>query len=251
VNEPAVLERLSAFLPPGSVPSASSVVKDLYSLIVGSNGEGSKIRRYNLLYAGSAQLARTMDLGEVFEALEGHLHRLVALRAPRKLFVRGGVVGWRDRAIVLPGDPAEVSPLVATLVRAGATYYSDKYAVLDERGHVHPYLTPLFDPDASGQPETKTPTESPSDRNGRQPLPVGLIALPAKEPETLSGPRALSPGQAVLALLGHTVASRLRPVYALKTLERVVADATTLEIPRGQSPLLDRQDMSSVLMSAR
>jgi len=240
VTEPAVLERLSALLPPGSVRATSPVVHDLYSLVVGSNGESTKIRRYSLLYAGSAQLARTMDLGEVLEALEEHLHLLVALRAPRKLFVRGGVVGWRDRAIVVPGDrPAEVSPMVAMLVRAGATYYSDKYAVLDERGRVHPYVTPFVEPDANDQPDTKTPAESPIDRNGRRPLPVGLIAIPATEPETLSSPRALSRGQAVLALLGQTVASRLRPVYALKTLERAVASATTLEIPRGHPPLLD------------
>ena len=33
--------------------------------------------------------------------------------------------------------------LVAALVRAGAIYYSDEFAVLDEQGFVHPYAKPL------------------------------------------------------------------------------------------------------------
>jgi hypothetical protein len=31
---------------------------------------------------------------------------------------------------------------VAELVRAGATYYSDEFAVLDSRGRVHPFPRP-------------------------------------------------------------------------------------------------------------
>ena len=64
----------------------------------------------------------------------------VANYAPDRVFVHAGVVAWRGRALVLPGTSfAGKTTLVAELVRAGAIYYSDEYAVLDEQGRVHPY----------------------------------------------------------------------------------------------------------------
>jgi hypothetical protein len=56
--------------------------------------------RYHLLYVGAARLARTMDLEEVFKALESALHFQVAIAARHKLFIRAGVVGWQGRASV-------------------------------------------------------------------------------------------------------------------------------------------------------
>ena len=60
------------------------------------------------------------------------------------VFLHAGVIGWRDRAFVFPGPSfAGKSTLIAELVRAGATYYSDEYAVVDEDGRVHPYARAL------------------------------------------------------------------------------------------------------------
>src|SRR5437588_167845 len=55
--------------------------------------------------------------------------------------VRPGVVGWKGRAALILGDGN--APLIAALVRAGSTYYSDTYAVFDSRCRVHPYPSPL------------------------------------------------------------------------------------------------------------
>src|SRR5205085_545310 len=82
--------RLFEALPPGSAPLASAVVDDLYSLMAAPNEPASWIRRYNLLYAGAAQLARTMNVEEIFPVLREHLHVAVAVRSPRRLFVRAG-----------------------------------------------------------------------------------------------------------------------------------------------------------------
>lgn len=227
VNDAAVMDRLPAFLPPGSVPSTSAVVHDLYSLIVGSNGPRSNVRRYNLLYEGSARLARTMDLEQVFEALQEHLHLLLAIRAPRRLFVRAGVVGWRGRAVIIPGDHAPgITSIVSALVRAGATYYSNMYAVLDTRGRVHAYPTPLADGAA------QAPLRTPRSPTRRKPLPVGLIAVVTGEPGPSRPSRELSSAQAALALLRHTVASRVRPAFALDVLGRSVSGAVALDLAR-------------------
>lgn len=65
VNDPTALERIPRHLPPQWKPSSSPVVDDLYSIVLGSDGRNSRIRRYNLLYAGATRLARTMDFNVV------------------------------------------------------------------------------------------------------------------------------------------------------------------------------------------
>src|ERR1051326_6942658 len=138
VNHPDALEYVWPCLPPGWKASESPVVDRLYSLIVGGTDQRPDGRRYNRLYVGAARIARTMDLHELYQILESDLQLHVAEMARRCLFVHAGVVGWGGRALVIPGRSfSGKSTLVAALVRAGATYYSDEYAVFDAQGRVH------------------------------------------------------------------------------------------------------------------
>ena len=131
-------------LPPGWRPAQSPIVDRIYSLVVGGTSPTAKLRRFNLLYVGSARLVRSMDLARVFEVLETDLQLFVAEMARRRLFVHAGVVGWNGRAIVIPGRSfSGKTTLVGEMLRNGATYYSDEYAVFDSRGRVHPYPSSL------------------------------------------------------------------------------------------------------------
>ena len=68
------------------------------------------------------------------------VQRLTTLRA-----VHAGAVLWGERALLLPGvTHAGKSSLVAELLRRGATYFSDEYALIDSEGRVHPYPRPLL-----------------------------------------------------------------------------------------------------------
>jgi hypothetical protein len=208
----------------------------LYSLVVGEGG--GRVRRYHLLYADATQLERTLDLGAALEGLESDLHFRVALWARRRLFVHAGVVGWRGRAILIPGaSRSGKTSLVAALVRAGATYYSDEYAVLDARGRVHPYARPLALRAADGEarPSNKVAPEALGGRAGTAPLPVGLVVASVYRPGARWRPRVLTPAEGVLALLEHTVLARVWPELALKTLQQVVATAATLKGARGEA----------------
>ncbi len=236
VNDPQVLEHLAGFLPPGWKPAVSPIVDHLYSLLVGAAPPRSTLRRFNLLYAGPARLARTMHLDEVFESLESHLHRTIAEAARARLFVHAGVVGWRGRAIVLPGRTfSGKTTLVAALVRAGAAYYSDEYAVFDARGRVHPYPIALSIRDENGERPRKCPAEALGGPLGAKPLPVGIVALSRYRPGGRWRPRLLSPGHAMLELLANTVAARRRPKGALATLQQVVSQAPILKGTRGEA----------------
>jgi hypothetical protein len=230
VNNPAVLGRLPGYLPHGWKPSPGPVVDELFSLIDGGSAAGSNVRRYHLLYWEASRVVRTMDLGEVFEGLESTLDLAVAVRARHRLFVRAAVVGWGGRALVVCGPSHEGrGALAAALVRAGAVYYSDRYAVLDARGRVHPYPRPLALGDESGGRPPRLPAEALGGRTGTKPLPVGLVALTGDRPGARWRPRALSAGRAVLGLLGHTVQARLCPGAVLATLGQAVAGARAFQ----------------------
>src|SRR5439155_21927898 len=140
VNDPAVLAQLPDHLPPGWKPAQSPIVDRLYSLRVGGAGHSATIRRFNMLYVGAGRLARTAEIDELFEPLENDLQMIVAEWARRRVFVHAGVVGWKGHAILIPGRSfSGKTTLTTALVRAGATYDSDEYAVLDDQGRVHPF----------------------------------------------------------------------------------------------------------------
>ena len=234
VNQPDVLERLEKVFPPGWKPTRSPVVDHMYSLLSGRNDPKSRIRRFNLLYSESVRVARSMDLGEVIQAFESDLQSFVALTARTRLFVHAGVVGWRGRAIVLPGKSfSGKTTLVAALVKAGATYYSDEYAVFDSRGRVHPYPRPLGIRDGKRGRLGRYPVERLGGFPGGKPLPVGLVVVSEYKPGARWRPRVLSPGQAALALLANTVSARFQPREALATLKRAVGRAPVLTGARG------------------
>src|SRR4051794_33193161 len=102
-NQPEVLERLPEYLPPGWKPARTLVVDALYSLRVGGEGPRAGLRHYHLLYSGGVRLVRTLDLREALEGLESDLHNYVAVAARKRVFVHAGVVGWKGRAVLIPG----------------------------------------------------------------------------------------------------------------------------------------------------
>ncbi len=225
-----------ACFPPGWRRAARPLVGCLYSLVVGSSpvagSGGSKARRFNLLYRDAQRLARTHDIDELFATLEEDLKLHVAIGAPSRVFLHAGVVGWRGRAIVLPGRSfAGKSTLVSALVKAGATYYSDEYAVFDARGRVHPFARPLKLRPRPGEVDAEEPPEM---RAGKRPLPVRLVALTHYQPAERWRSQTLSPGQAVLALMESAVPVRHRPEATLATLREIVTRAPVIQGVRGE-----------------
>lgn len=236
VNDPQLLPRIESLLPPGWKRSPSPIVGRLYSVFVGGESPRAGLRRLHLAYANTLRVARTADLEAALEAFESDLRLYIAERARRRVFVHAGVVAWRGRAIVIPGRSfSGKSSLVAALVRAGATYYSDEYAVFDARGRVHPFPAPLSLRGAEGERPTRHPAESLGGRPGTRPLPVGLVAVSEYRRGARWRPRRLTPGQGVLTLLANTVPARERPAAALAVLQRVVVAAPVLKGPRGEA----------------
>jgi hypothetical protein len=188
-----------------------------------------------VLYAGARQLLRTHDRDEVLRLLRSHLEQAVAELARTRVFVHAGVVGWKGRAIVLPGSShAGKSSLVAALLRLGAEYYSDEYAVIDARGRVHPFPRPLLLRDESELGRAVTAGDL-GTSTGRRSLPVGIVALARYEAGAAWRPQTLTPGRAVLDLLAHTVMVRRQPEQAVSAFEQLVPRSLVVKGTRGEA----------------
>jgi hypothetical protein len=233
-NAPAVLDHLGPHLPPGWRASASPLVDEIFSVWV----DPEDTRRPSRVYAGQSRRVRTADLAHAFAVLESEIRQSVAARAERWTFVHAGVVGWRGQAIVIPGrSRSGKTTLVAELVKAGALYLSDEFAVLDGRGRVHPFAKPLSIRGASGCDRHAQPrrAEELGGACATGPLPVGLVVLAEHRPGASWRPERLTAGQAVIEMLAHTVPARLRPEASLASLGRAVARATVLKGARGEA----------------
>lgn len=236
-NDPELLERLHRHLPPGWKPSSEVVVERLYSLVAGGAGSRPNVRRFNLLYSDITRLARSTEIEQVLETLESDMRLFVATTARRRLFVQAGVVGWRGRAILFTGQSMSgKTSLVIEMLRAGATYYSDEYAVLDEQGRVHPFPKSLSVREENLDKPTEYGVEASGRRFGnKKPLPVGLVLLSKYQAGARWRPRMISAGQGVLELLAHTVSARQQPKKALSVLQRALANASIIKGVRGEA----------------
>jgi len=235
VTDASVLDDVRRALPHGVRLASHAVVDHLVSFVVGGQAPGARLRRLDLLYAAARRFMRTAERGEALRELESHLEHAMAELARRRLFVHAGVVGWKGRAILLPGrSHSGKSSLVAALLGAGAQYCSDEYAVLDSRGRVHPYPRPLL-LRGEGEPGTRVTAAALGATTVRRPLPVGLVVVTRYRAGARWRAASLSPGRAMLALLGNTVMVRSRPERTLSVLEQVVARVPALRVTRGEA----------------
>src|ERR1700754_3482024 len=92
-DDPRALEHIEQYLPPGTRAASRGLVERLYSIRLGDNDGVARrgVRRFNLLYANHALLARTYDTEELFERFESDLQLAVAEGARRRVFIHAGV----------------------------------------------------------------------------------------------------------------------------------------------------------------
>jgi hypothetical protein len=212
------------------------VVQRLYSLIVGSNLRDTGVRRLHVLYADSFRLARSTAMDEVLEALEMDLHRFTAEASSKMTFLHAGVVGWQGRAVLIPGRSLSgKTTLVRELLRLGAAYYSDEFAVIDDAGQVHPFARPLGIRNEGSYAQTKCAAEALGASLGITPLPVGVAVVSEYKKGARWRPTLLSRGQGALELMAHSVAIRSQPGRTLTRLHKLARRARFFRGTRGEA----------------
>jgi hypothetical protein len=235
-NRPEVLKRVSEYLPPLWKPTPISCVERLFSLKIGKTRSRSNSRVFHQVFEDLEPGTRSESLDTMLEDFERRVKMYVAEMARRRVFVHAGAVGWQGQAIIIPGrSMSGKTSLVAELVRAGATYYSDEYAVLDPRGRVHPYPQPLAIRDQVSFKQRKCPAEEIGGVTGTKPLPIGLVVVSKYKSGVRWSPRQLSGGRGVLELLANTVPARRNPDIVMTTLQEAVSEARIVKGARGEA----------------
>jgi hypothetical protein len=230
VPTPDFVRRLQENLPPGSARHEPSEEDHQFHLV---SPDGVSLR----IEQGYKAISGSCDADVALEVLDSKIRETIALNAAEHVFVHAGVVGYRGRAIVIPGRTfTGKTTLVSELVRVGADYYSDEFAPLGADGRVHPYPKPLSIRGGDGSwSQTDRPVSEIGGRVGADPLPVGVVAIAPYAPGTVWNPTRLSAGEGVLAVLANTVPAQERPVEAMTAIRAAVADAVVLEGERGEA----------------
>ena len=174
----------------------------------------------------------TLKLYKFFDSI---LRVSVGEYAVDRVFLHAGVVGWRGKAIVMPADSFRgKSTLVAELVRCGAEYYSDDFAVINAEALVRPYPRRL----SMRTDDFKTyelDVEDLGGTVGKQPISVGLVLLTGYEAEAVWQPKIETAGGGVLKLIPFTLSIRNRPEFSMKVLHKLSSHAIIVSGLRGSA----------------
>ena len=173
--------------------------------------------------------------------VESQLRITVAEFAVEKVFLHAGVVGWKGRAIVIPATSfSGKTTLVAELVKKGALYYSDEYAVLNALGNVEPFpkwLSMRGITDAINQKDCSV--ESLGGTAGTKPLPVGMVLIAryqsGKKIPRRWKPKRLTQGEAIMEIIPHTLPIRNKPKFVLEVLNKLTDRAIIVRTIRGEA----------------
>jgi hypothetical protein len=240
---------LARVLPPHSEPLHDGALDRHFRLerldaVVSPIGQAG----YHWLDEGEfRRFASTPELA--IEYGESVIEHVVAEFAPRFIFIHAGVVTWHDRAIILPGTSrAGKSTLVRAFVNAGATYFTDEYAVLDAEGRVYPYLRQLSQREGPFGPAgridlARHAPDPDAHRNGAA---VGLVVLTRYEDGGIWQAESLSAAEAMMAMSQHVIAIRRRPADAFAVMRLVAESAPVLEGARGDAEAAARHILASL-----
>jgi hypothetical protein len=198
------------------------------------NEDGS----FNVAEDGREIVGRVSE-ATMFEHFERRVRLTVAEYAVNKVFLHAGVVGWKGRAIVIPAKSFQgKTTLVSELVKKGAIYYSDEYAVIDENGLVHPFPKMLSMRGIIDDfQQVDVPIEKIGGIAGNEPLPVGMVLMTQFQPNARWKPKSLSPGNAILEIIAHTLPIRNKPEFTLKVLNNMMNRAIITKTKRGDAAL--------------
>jgi hypothetical protein len=235
-NDPDMIALLKPRIPRHARPIVRENDYDcVLSVISGGPSGAQRVRKYNLLYHNHMQVSRMRTLAPVIDEFEMLFPLVEGSLAPRRVFIHAGVVGYLGQAILLPGEThAGKSTLVSELVKAGATYYSDEYAVIDNSGRVHPYSRPISLRGENGS-KIHCSAEAFGGAVGKTPLPIGMVAFTNYRPGAKWRPQNVSAGKAFLGLLANCVCARTAPLRTVARIQQLAAESIRIKTDRPEA----------------
>ncbi len=173
--------------------------------------------------------------------LQSQLRLTIAEYADSKVFLHAGAVGWKGQAILLPARSfSGKSTLVAELVKRGASYYSDDFAVLDGEGLLHPFHRQISLRGYEDKyKQVDFSVESLGGKASTEPIPIGIVLITKYKDGRKNSqnwkPQILSGGRGIMEILSHTIPIRYNPKFSLEVLNKVSKRAIICKSQRGDA----------------
>lgn len=225
----AVFAALAERLPPLETAGSGRMPDRFYQILTTEPAPGSyRIMINQRPFAAAATIAEAVDL------LVADLQSFWASSAADFVFIHAGTVAFGNQLVLLPGESGTgKTTLVATMLRAGATYFSDEFAVVDRDGFIHPYPRPLRLRTASNEERLKPAALGAATGNGR--CRPRLLLFAPYAPDAVVAPQPLSPGVTLLRLLAHSPSAPARPAETLTALRKLADAAPAWATDRGDA----------------
>lgn len=196
---------------------------------------------------------RTLETGEVEYDLDGetvarflkesgpsrHFNSLIRAHVAGKskdwVFVHSGVVEWQGKAILIPGRSGQgKTTLVSELIRIGAGYMSDEFAILDQDGMVHP-----FDRDLAVRSSElgfqKIAPDNFGARKQLEPIPAGMVLFTDFVEDGGWNPERITVGSGILEAIPQVIPVSFNTEFALKVLSTTFNRAIIVRSDRGEA----------------
>ena len=172
-----------------------------------------------------------------FKFFDSMLRLRVGENAVNRVFVHAGVVAWKGRAIVVPAKSYKgKTTLVAELIRNGAEYYSDEYALLDEIGLVHPFPRELAIRDVHySSPDSRVSASRLGGKTGVKPISIGAVLFTEYQERARWDPKSLTIGQGIVETIPHTLPVHLNTKFSLEVLNKAFKGAIIAKSFRGDA----------------
>lgn len=215
--------------PPGCEFMDTSAVEHLFILEpTSAGGDNLRLRRARRRTTPPQSVPTTLSL------LQNELHLAIAENAKEYVFIHAGVVAWNDQLILFPGrSHAGKSTLVWSLIQSGGVYYSDEYAVLDERGRVHPFALPISLRSGGARKIVVQP-----ERIASLPASPALVVFAQYQIGNNWQPQPLRPAEAAMSLMRHCIALRKNPGLVLPAVVRLCRQTNAYRGIRGEAEQL-------------
>ncbi len=195
----------------------------------------SNISGKDSVYKNGESVITRIKREDALESLGSAIRLTVAEFAVGRVFLHAGVVSWKNKAIVIPGKSfSGKTSLTAALVKRGAIYYSDEYAVLDEQGFVHPFPKTLSIRGViDDYRQVEYPVEELGGIVGAEKTRIGMVLITRYKPFAKWNPKILTPAKGTMEIVKDTIPIRYNPEFTLKVLNQVANRAVIVKSTRG------------------
>ena len=189
----------------------------------------------HVLYQDGDRFTSCRGRKKFFKFFDSMIRITIGEHAVDRVFLHAGAVGWKGKAIILPAQSFQgKSTLTAELVRQGADYYSDDFAIFDKDGMLHPFpRTISMRTDDGKHVPYDIKLESLGAVAATEPLPVGMVLFTKYERGKRWKPVMMTAGQGVLEMIPFALPLRRDPELSLLVLNKIASRAIISSSPRG------------------